>query len=164
MKTLKSKSEAKSGKLPFPSNVTTPCENEDVAGLARELVDGARDKNNVLASGEIHYFVRDHYVDPSTGTYGIENLIKSILKSNSAVFPKGVEHSALRNVAIGAAMFTDEIIKSVRITFGQDRYPDTTIRMYLSKFAKGLGKIKLTNAEDTNRPCCKPRCKWYVVE
>lgn len=157
--------------LPFPSHVTAPCQNEDVKALAREIVDTARDKNNLLASaGNVHMFVRDHYVDTATGTYGIESLIVSILKSNNAVFPKEVENTEFRKMAISASMFASDIIAAVQDTFGKERYPYATIHSYLSYFMSGkkgngkLGKIKLTNAEDSTRQCCKPRIKFYIIE
>lgn len=150
--------------MQYPSHVTTPCANETVASLSREIVDTARDINNTLASGEIHYLVRNHYVDTAKGTYGIESLIRDILLANGAFFPKGIEATELRGIVVAGAMFTDEIIEAVRDTFGNERYPDGTIRMYLSKFGKQFGKVKLSNSEDSNRPCSKPRCKWYVAQ
>jgi hypothetical protein len=152
--------------LPFPSHVKEACPNKDVQSLSRELVDTARDKNNVLAcAGNVHLFVRDHYVDTSTGTYGIESLIASILRDNNAVFPLGIEGTEFRKVAIATAMFATEVIEAVRNTFGVDRYPDATIRSYLSHFmAERIGKIALTTTEDCDRKSCKPRTKFYLVE
>lgn len=155
--------ETKNARLPFPSQVTTPCENEIVRALSRDIVDSSRDTNNLLAAGGIHNLVREHYIDTANGIYGIESLIKSILKANGSVFPKGSEETELKAIAIAGGMFTSEIIAKVRETFGADRYPDCTIRMYLTEFAKGIGKIQLTGAEDMPRPCPKPRCKWYLI-
>lgn len=155
--------EIKNTRLPFPSQVTAPCANEIVRALSRDIVDSSRDTNNLLASGGIHNLVREHYIDTANGIYGIESLIKSILRTNGSVFPAGVEATELRAIAIAGGMFTSEIIAQVRETFGADRYPDCTIRMYLSKLAKGIGKVQLTGSEDKNRPQPKPRCKWYLV-
>jgi hypothetical protein len=163
MTTMNNQPKAKQG-MQFPSHVTAPCADETVCGLAREIVDTSRDQNNVLATGEVHFFVRGHYVDTATGTFGIESLIRNILRANNAIFPAGAEKTELRAIVIAGAKFTDEIIAAVRETFGADRYPDGTIRMYLSKFGKQFGKVKLSNSEDSNRPCPKPRCKWYVAE
>jgi hypothetical protein len=163
MKTMNNELKVKNG-MQFPSHVTTPCDDETVVSLAREIVDTSRDTNNIFATGSVHFFVRDHYVDTSTGTFGIESLIRNILKSNGSIFPKDAGLTELRPIVIAGSMFTDEIIATVRDTFGSDRYPDGTIRMYLSKFGKQFGKVKLTNSEDSNRPCPKPRCKWYVAE
>lgn len=155
-------------KLPFPSHVKEPAPNPDVQSIAREIVDTSRDLNNILASGgNIHPFVRAHYVDTSTGTYGIESLISAILKANNAVFPAGIESTEFRNVAIASAMYASDIIETVQDTFGKERYPYATVHSYLSYFMKKnnkIGKIKLTNAEDCNRPCCKPRIKFYLLE
>jgi hypothetical protein len=157
--------ETKTKRMPFPSHVTTPCENEVVRSLSREIVDSARDNNNILASGEVHFFVRSHYVDTANGIYGIERLIEEILRSNGSVFPTDCDKTELRTIAIAGSMFTSEIISAVRETFGADRYPDKTILHYLSTEAKDkFGKIKLTGAEDSERECNRPRCKWYVKE
>jgi len=158
----------KAGLLPFPSTVTAPAPNADVQAIARELVDTARDKNNVLnAAGNVHFFVRDHYVDTATGTYGIESLIAAILQAHGAIFPAGIEATEFRKVAIAGAMFTSEIIAQVRDIFGSERYPDATILSFLAHFmlkSKRVGKLKLTGAEDQGRTSCKPRVKYYLVE
>lgn len=157
-----------SGKLPFPSHVTEACQNKDVQAVARDIVDTSRDVNNLLASaGNVHNFVRAHYVDVSTGTYGIESLIASILSNRNAIFPAGIEKTEFRKVATATAMYASEIIAAVQDTFGKDRYPYATIHSYLSYFmAKNgkIGKIKLKNNEDQMRNCCKPRTKFYLVE
>lgn len=163
MTTMNNETKAKQG-MQFPSHVTAPCADETVVSLAREIVDTNRDQNNVLATGEVHFFVRGHYVDTATGTFGIESLIRNILKANGSIFPKDAGLTELRPIVVAGSMFTDEIIAAVRETFGADRYPDGTIRMYLSKFGKQFGKVKLTSSEDSTRTCPKPRCKWYVAE
>lgn len=154
--------------MPFPSHVTEACPNSDVQAVAREIVDTSRDINNLLASaGNVHNFVRAHYVDTSTGTYGIESLIASILRNRQAIFPAGIEATEFRKVAISTAMFASEIIQTVQDTFGKERYPYATVHSYLSYFmAKNgkIGKIKLKNNEDQMRNCCKPRTKFYLVE
>jgi hypothetical protein len=139
--------------------------------LAADLIGNAQDKNNILASaGNVHLFVRDHYVDVATGTYGIESLIVSILKSHNAVFPANIgDNPTFRSVAISISMFASDVISEVRETFGSDRYPDQTIQSFLSVFmgSKGnnrVGKIALKSTEDKDRPCCKPRTKYFLVE
>jgi len=153
-------------KLPFPSHVKQACPNTDVQAVAREIVDTSRDLNNLFASaGNVHNFVRAHYVDTASGTYGIESLIASILKSRNAIFPNGIEATEFRKVAISSAMYASEIIAAVQDTFGKERYPYATVHSYLSYFMKKkVGKIKLSNKEDSARPCCKPRTKFYLVE
>lgn len=156
-------------KMPFPSHVTSPCPNGDVIPLAAEIVNTAMDKNNLLASaGNVHCFVRDHYVNVETGTYGIESLIVSILKENNAVFPADIGSNAkFRKSAIAFSMFAETVIGKVRETFGADRYPDSTIRSYLAVFMVSnnkVGKIKLTSSEDSARTCCKPRTKYFLIQ
>lgn len=171
MNTLMNDTETQAGKLPFPAHVKTACPNSDVSDLAREIVSNSRDANNVLnAAGNVHFFVRNHYVDTASGTYGIESLIASILKANDAIFPANVGSTEFRSVAISCAMFADDVITAVRETFGPERYPDQTIRSYLSVFmAKRdsqhkTGKIKLSNSEDQHRTCPKPRTKYFLIE
>lgn len=167
-KTETTETKTKAAKLPFPSQVNSPAPNADVVALARDLVDTARDTNNVLdAAGNVHFYVRAHYVDTATGTYGIESLIANILQAHGAIFPAGIEATEFRKVAIAGAMFTSEIIAAVRETFGSERYPDATILSYLAHFmAKGkrIGKLKLTGAEDIDRTSPKPRVKYYLIE
>lgn len=157
--------------MPFPSHVKSPAPNNDVVVLSREIVDISRDANNLLASaGNVHKFVRTHYVDTASGIYGIESLIASILKAHGAQFPKGIEATEFRKVAINASMFASEIIAEVREAFGNERYPDSVIHSYLSHFmiqpksANKVGKIKLSKHEDATRTCCKPRTKFYLLE
>lgn len=158
-------------KLPFPSTVKSAAPNQDVQNVSREIVDTSRDLNNVLASaGNVHNFVRAHYIDASTGVYGIERLIAQILKENGAIFPGGIEETEFRGMAILAGMFASEIVAIVQETFGTERYPAATIHCYLStEMTKAtsqnkIGKIKLKNHEDSNRPCFKPRTKFYLLE
>lgn len=158
-------------KLPFPSHVKAACPNSDVQTVSREVVDTSRDLNSLFKSaGNVHNFVRTHYVDTSKGIYGIERLIAAILADNGAIFPQGIETTEFRSIAIGQAMFVSDIIAKVRETFGSERYPDGVIHSYLSYFMQKansqnkVGKIKLTNAEDASRHCNKPRTKFYLVD
>lgn len=157
--------------LPFPSHVKTPAPNADVQAIAREIVDNSRDMNNVYESaGNVHKFVRTHYVDTAAGVYGIESLIAQILREHGAIFPAGIENTEFRKVAIASSMFASDIIKAVQDTFGKERYPYATIHSYLSFFMikansqNKVGKIKLTSSEDNKRHCCKPRTKFYLLE
>lgn len=159
------------GALPFPAHVRSQAPNADCLPLSRDIVEMSRDANNVFKSaGNVHKFVRTHYVDMETGVYGIERLIAKILSERSAVFPKGIENSEYRSVAIASAMFASDIIKVVQTTFGEERYPYATVHTYLSNFMtkqtcqNKVGKIHLSNAEDCDRKCCKPRVKYYLLE
>lgn len=158
--------------LPFPSHVKSPAPNADVQAVAREIVDTSRDLNNVLASaGNVHNFVRAHYVDTNSGVYGIERLIAQILLERGAVFPQGIEDTQeFRGMAVQASLFAHEIIAAVQETFGTERYPAATIHCYLSTEMKKkqsvnkVGTIKLKTHEDIGRPCKQPRRKYYLLE
>jgi hypothetical protein len=168
MKTTIENNETKTAAMPFPSQVTSGAPNKQVQDVSSVIVDTSRDLNNLMATaGNVHFFVRSHYVDTKTGVYGIESLISSILKSHGAEFPLGVEFTALRKVAMSASMFASEIISEVQNTFGVDRYPAASIHVYLSDLMKRhgkIGKIKLSSAEDSARQSKKPRIKFYLVE
>lgn len=161
--TIETKNET--GKLPFPSTVTTGCPNPQVRELATEIVDIARDTNNLLASaGNVHNFVRSHYVDVENGVYGIESLINSILKANDSVFPIDSEKTELRAVIVAKSMFAAEIIAAVRVAFGADRYPDHSIKTFLSSHSPQVVAVQLSGKEDSTRTCPKPRAKYYLIQ
>ncbi len=147
--------------LSFSQHMTDIC--SILADLAPEIIGKAQDTNNMLASAGVKFLLRNHYTDLATGTNGIEALIKNILMAHGAVWPKNVEDTTFRHMAIAGSMLTEDIILEVRNTFGEDRYPDSTIRMYLSSFGE-FGKIQMTGKEDKDRTCARPRCKWYVAQ
>lgn len=144
--------------------------------MSREILAGSQDTNNVLTtSGKVEAIFHTHYVDLESGDCGVADLIRSILTEAQAVFPQGAEHTELRKVVIHASLFTEEIETAIqaRFTAGSIRYPHSTIAAYLSCFMSKptkqgrlatIGRIKLSKAEDKNRPCCKPRCKWYLID
>ena len=140
--------------------------NETVQAMSSEILTTLQDINNLIAPST-RYAFRNHYVNTETGVCGIENLIADILTNANANFPAGIEFTPHRSIAIGNSMFASEIIEIVRQSFGPDRYTDGTIHHYLSVFMTKkdlIGKIKLSNVEDKDRPCCKPRIKFYLVE
>lgn len=134
-----------------------------IAEFAQDILANSMDTNNILASGNVKFAFRSHYVNTANNVNGIEQLIKSILTDNGSIFVSEIEKSSMRKIAIAGSMFTEDIISIVRENFGVDRYPDATIKMYLSKFAKGIAKFQLQNNEDSGRDCCRPRCKYYLV-
>lgn len=167
--------------LPFPSHVKSPAPNSQVHPLAPELLATSQDMNNVLASaGNVHMFVRTHFVSMERGIYGIESLIADILRQNvlamglneTGTFPRGIENAEYRATAISGAMFASEVIEKVREQFGADRYPDSVIASYLAhhmrkaKSKNQVQAIRLSNMEDKTRPqgVCKPRSKYYLVD
>jgi len=144
-------------------------EAKNAIAMSREVLSGLRDLNNIeTTSGIVPNIFHTHFVDLATGEKGIADLICRILREREAIFPLGAEQTELRQVAIAGAMFTDAILAEVemRFTAGSIRYPAKTVRAYLSvhlgKSGK-VGKVQLTNLEDKPRPCCKPRCKWFLI-
>lgn len=153
-------------------NTTISAEKKAAINMTREIQQSSQDINNVLTTSTITRAVfHTHYVSMDNSLFGIADLITDILKGNGALFPKGIEKTELRGVALSSAMTTEEVMQAVecRFTAGSIRYPLQTIKSYLSVFmSKGkkatIGRIQMSNAEDANRECCKPRCKWYVLD
>lgn len=153
-------------------NTTISAEKKAAINMTREIQQSSQDINNVLTTSTITRAVfHTHYVSMDNSLFGIADLITDILKGNGALFPKGIEKTELRGVALSSAMTTEEVMQAVecRFTAGSIRYPLQTIKSYLSVFmSKGkkatIGRIQMSNAEDINRECCKPRCKWYVLD
>ncbi len=150
-------------------------EQKNAIALSREIVDNSRDINNVLTTSAVTRAVfHTHFVSMDNSLFGIADLITSILREAEAVFPKGIETSELRGVALASALTTDEIKSAIdrRFTAGSIRYPLQSVKSYLSVFMSQstkhhkatVGKIQMSNAEDKNRECCKPRCKWYLID
>lgn len=153
--------------------------NDSVANIidSAELLGNAQDINNVLTVAKVQSIFQGHYFNLENDSHGIAFLIAEILKEREAVFPKGIETSELRQVAIATSMYASDIIEEVhnRFTAGSSRYPYETVHAYLSIFMNAdnkkqlrsvpkIGQIKLTNNEDKPRPCFKPRCKYYLVQ
>ena len=149
----------------------------EAIALNPETMQAARDLNGTLTqSGAIRNVFFAHYADMSTGESGIADLICLILREHDAIFPKGVESTELRPIAVAGSMFTSEILAEVqaRFTAGSTRYPLETVKHYLSttlregKAQAGpvaiVGKIQLQGCEDSNRTCRRPRCKYYLIK
>lgn len=137
---------------------------EMVASMATEIIDTSKDLNSVLATGKVNLLVRTHYVDTANEIYGVEQLIRSILKANGSIFPPESEQGELRQIVIAGAMFFADIEAEVRRVFGANRYPAVTLRVYLTQKTKDIHTIQLRGNEDTSRTCPKPRAKYYLVE
>lgn len=142
---------------------------ETAISLTQETLSVSIDLNKVYSqSNAVGPLFHTHFVDMGKGLSGIADLIGDILTQAGAVYPEGVELTELRPVAVAGSLYTEEIIQEVQARFakGTKRYPDQTIRSYLSlaDFNRGrFGKIQLSKAEDSPRPCPKPRCKWYLI-
>jgi hypothetical protein len=153
-------------------NINNENQNEDqknAIGMASALLNNSKDINNTLTVSKITRSIfHTHYANMETSEFGIGDLICKILRSNDACFSLAIETSELRNIAIAGSMFTEQILEKVKeiFTAGSIRYPEKTVRATLSVTLfklKKIGKIQLTNKEDEERECCKPRCKWYLA-
>ncbi len=150
-------------------NETMKNETQAAIAMNREVQSNCQDINNVLTtSGKVKAVFHTHFECMETGECGIADLISRILREREASFPANVEQTELRSIAIAGSMFTSEILAEVQSRFsaGSIRYPLQTVKAYLSVFMRKqgkVGKIQLSNSEDSQRECCKPRCKWYLI-
>lgn len=165
--------------IPFPSHVKSPAPNAKAVELSGDVLATSQDLNNVLASaGNVHMFVRTHFVDLENGIYGLQSLIADILRkhamdvSPTGTFPAGIESSEYRSLAIAGSMFASEVIAKVRERYSADRYPDATIATQLSHHMQKAncqnktGKFRLSKSEDLQAggTSPKPRSKYYLLD
>ena len=138
--------------------------------MQSEVISNEQDINNILTtSHNVPPIFHTHYVNMASQAHGIAALIKEILTDNNSTFPANVGSTEFRSIAISSSMFTDDIYNEVqkRFSAGSIRYPKSTIICSLSvfMFKKGLvGKIQLTGKEDVDRPCNRPRCKFFLIQ
>ena len=118
-----------------------------------------RETNSMLAGCNVHWIFRASYTNNETGRHGIRHLIVQLLTSTGAVFGPKASRDAIR----AKALTTRQIIALVRQVNGFDKYPDKTISDVLCNVLPNeVASIQLTNWEDRNRPCKRPRKVWYV--
>jgi hypothetical protein len=136
----------------------------DLSDLSENILATSQDLNNVLASGGIKFSFRSHYVDTSKGINGIEELIVNVLQEANAILPENADKGQLRKVAIGSALFVGDIHSEVSKAFGLDRYPASTIKVYLNRLTHSgkVGVMKLTKAEDATSKT-RPRRKYFLI-
>ena len=171
------------------NNMKNETENDSKAAtlaiaMSAETIQASRDINGTLTeTGLCRPVFMTHYANAEQDIFGIADLIENILRQREAVFPRGIETSELRPVAVAAAMTVQDIMMEIesRFTEATPRYPQQTVKNYLSQFCKGrFAKIQLSSAEDCNRNsaeqrawrkahgkaeiCRAPRCKWYVID
>ena len=132
-----------------------------VAEMAETIVDTSRDLNNVLSTGEVKVNFYTHYVDAKNDIAGIEDLMRFILENNGAKFPADSQNSALRPIVIAGAMFLGDIKRECERAFGKERYPLSTLRVYISRM-RDVQTITLTKAEDTGSKT-RPRRKYFLA-
>ena len=148
----------------------TEIENENKAlavAMAPEIIANCQDINNTLKTAGVRAHFQTHYANAMLDVYGILALVKDILRDKQAEFPRGIEATELRQIAVAASLFTSEILAEVenRFAAGGSRYKVQAVKNVLSTYGKGeIGKITLTNSEDKPRDCAKPRCKWYLIQ
>ena len=122
--------------------------------------------NSVLAGCNVHYLFRGSRVNLETGRNGIRWLIAEILLA-AQMGKAYVEYSGnLRKGYLAFSLTTEQICERVRAINGFDKYTNHTIEQYLSRYMvkdKQVGKIQMTNEEDFDRTCNRPRCKWYLM-
>ena len=147
-------------------------QNEDKAlaiALSDETIEACRAVNNTLTTAEVRPHFQAHYANAKLDVCGIMALVRDILRDKQAEFPRGIENTELRKIAIAASLFTSEILEEVKVRFaaGSTRYKVQSVKNCLSTYGKKdgtIGRIKLTNVEDQPRECSKPRCKWYRIQ
>ena len=151
-------------------NIETENEAKALAvELSDETIETCKAVNNTLTTAEVRPHFQAHYANAKLDVCGIMALVRDILRDKQAEFPRGIEGTALRHLAIAASLFTSEIIAEVQIRFaaGSTRYKAQSVRNCLSTYGKQdgtIGKIDLTPSEDQPRPCKIPRTKWYRVQ
>ena len=149
---------------------TTESEAEAKAfavSLSAETLQASRDINVTLTACEtVKPHVMTLYVNPALNLQGIADLIAYILTEREAIFPAGIELTELRAVVIAGSLFRSQIEREIQNAFtsGTTRYPLQTVKNFLGVYGKGIiGKIQLSSAEDTGRPCKRPRCKYFLI-
>lgn len=136
---------------------------QTISDMSEDILATSQDLNAILASGDVNINFRTHFVDTARNITGIEQLIRTILTENGAIFPKDSHLSEMRNVVIAKAMTTKDIEKQVRKCFGFERYPNVTLRVYLSTRMKDVCMIPLSGIEDPTAKT-RPHRKYYLAE
>lgn len=142
---------------------------ESEIALCEIVLANGKDSNNVLTASGIPPVFQTHVFNANTGKHGIKHLIAEILTANEAIFPEGTENGQLRSVVLSASMLASEVKDEVekRFSAGSSRYPYATVHQYLSVFMVKQGMVvavQMTNEEDKDRHCCKPRTRYYLKQ
>jgi hypothetical protein len=140
----------------------------EAIAMTPEIIQGSMDINHTLETTTIvkrHYGT--HYVNPQRESFGVFGIICEVLQDNDAVLARGMEHvPELRQTAIKHSLFAWQIIELAKPKFNIAgmRYDKQVVQNYLSTQGRGkVLKFPLTNEEDTERTCDKPRTKYYLV-
>lgn len=138
-------------------------EQKNQISIADATISACQDINNVLANSNVKFAFRSHYANVETGVCGIEKLLETILRDNGSVFPRDAHNTELRPIVIAGSMSFKHIKSIVRNAFGPDRYPDSTLYVYLCIKAKNICKVQLTGNEDISHKT-KPCAKYYLAQ
>lgn len=128
------------------------------------LVETGIRTNAILATVRKNSNFGAHYTNLDENVFGLEQLISAIMRDNGSVFARGAHEGGLRDIVIASSMFADEILDRIQVINGCNRYPMDSLRVYLAKRGKNFCKIQLTNAEDSDRLCKRPRVKYYLAD
>lgn len=142
--------------------------------MSQETLQTLQSANNNLHVSGVRAHFQAHYTDAKIDLHGIASMVKDILRQAQAEFPRNAHHTEIRNIVIAHSLFTEEIYAKAQERFfaGSDRGKHQAIRNVLSTYCKNeIAKIKGTNNPhatgdyfyDSDRPCAKPRCKWYLI-
>ena len=137
-------------------------------GLSAQTVSDCMAVNNTLATTQkIRAFFGAHYAHAENGVSGLVELICFILQQREAVFPRNIEATELRPIAVAGALYTHEIVAAVEDAFASAgmRYKAQACANVLSIYGKKrIGKIHLTTVEDKDRLSTKCRKKYYLIQ
>ncbi len=136
----------------------------NLAEMSQDILATSQDLNAILATGEIKKLVMTHYVNTEREIAGIEQLIRAILQDNGAVFPRDSHLSEMRQIVLAKAMRLKEIESEVRKCFGWERYPQSSLRVYLNAKMADVCTIKQTAQEDKGHYKTRPNRKYYLAE
>src|ERR1039458_6526627 len=94
-------------------NTKTENQNEDKAAavaMSGEVLEAMQAVNNTLTIAGVRPNFQAHYANAKLDVYGIMDLVKDILRVAQAEFPRGIENTELRKIAVAASLFTSEIL------------------------------------------------------
>lgn len=137
--------------------------------LANNINDTQKDLLNVLQSQGVNTFkFGPHYCDTLNGIFGIGSLLIAILKNHGCQHAEESENNPeLRSIVLAHSMTREEIEIIIREVYASrgERYPDSTLRVYLTNHKKGYSfcSFQMTPSEDPTHST-KPHARYYLPE
>jgi hypothetical protein len=131
---------------------------------ANETLETAINLNATLKRQNVRTLVRAHFVDTRNGIQGIAELLAFIMGEAGATIDQGEIETISRAEKINRGMRFDAIVSRVREAFGDARYPESTIRVYLTTKAENVFRMQMTSEEDAERTSPKPRAIYLLVK